>query len=401
MMVLVGTRIPARKHSLTFAPPKEREKVLTIELIGMLPYTPRNTLNIDASLVGHSDSGKLSSAQTLDSPYAFSDAESNEDHGQMTSSFQIESALEASDAHQTITALDISPELQTVASNIQAILNLRQKFIQLSLQRSQDNPRDLPGWKIYPPPPDPTWDENKARPATDPGKAGEEAPTLKAQSPTAKKRKPGHNVGEDFDLGELEPCPGVDPDVDYRLNKMSIFQSFQSSKTDGQHPLVDVPDLRTYYKAMDDIQCISSDGPTKSFAYRQLDILEGKFQLYHLVNSYQETADCKRVPHRDFYNVRKVDTHVHHSACMNQKHLLRFIKSKMKKSPNEVVMFRDGRELTLQEVFDSIQLNAYDLRCVYSGLLLHPTLLKNISSKLGLVEYSEDARSNFFRYHHD
>jgi AMP deaminase len=40
------------------------------------------------------------------------------------------------------------------------------------------------------------------------------------------------------------------------------------------------------------------------------------------------------VPHRDFYNVRKVDTHVHHSACMNQKHLLRFIKHKMKKSPD-------------------------------------------------------------------
>ena len=35
----------------------------------------------------------------------------------------------------------------------------------------------------------------------------------------------------------------------------------------------------------------------------------------------------------DFYNVRKVDTHVHHSSSMNQKHLLRFIKSKMKRSP--------------------------------------------------------------------
>jgi hypothetical protein len=34
---------------------------------------------------------------------------------------------------------------------------------------------------------------------------------------------------------------------------------------------------------------------------------------------------AKSVPHRDFYNVRKVDTHVHHSACMNQKHLLRFV----------------------------------------------------------------------------
>jgi hypothetical protein len=36
----------------------------------------------------------------------------------------------------------------------------------------------------------------------------------------------------------------------------------------------------------------------------------------------------------DFYNLRKVDTHVHHSSSMNQKHLLRFIKSKMKRSPH-------------------------------------------------------------------
>jgi len=40
------------------------------------------------------------------------------------------------------------------------------------------------------------------------------------------------------------------------------------------------------------------------------------------------------IPDRDFYNVRKVDTHIHHSASMNQKHLLRFIKSKLKKAPD-------------------------------------------------------------------
>ena len=45
-------------------------------------------------------------------------------------------------------------------------------------------------------------------------------------------------------------------------------------------------------------------------------------------------------PRRDFYNVRKVDTHIHHSACMHQKHLLRFIKSKLRKEPDEVVIFR-------------------------------------------------------------
>ena len=40
-------------------------------------------------------------------------------------------------------------------------------------------------------------------------------------------------------------------------------------------------------------------------------------------------AEQKAVRHRDFYNVRKVDTHVHLSSCMNQKHLLRFIKVRL------------------------------------------------------------------------
>ena len=74
--------------------------------------------------------------------------------------------------------------------------------------------------------------------------------------------------------------------------------------------------------------------------------------------------------------MRKVDTHIHHSASMNQKHLLRFIKSKLRKAPDvsqplltpaakltaqEVVIHRDGKELTLQEVFESLNLTAYDL----------------------------------------
>ena len=46
---------------------------------------------------------------------------------------------------------------------------------------------------------------------------------------------------------------------------------------------------------------------------------------------------------------------------MNQKHLLRFIKSKMKKCPDEIVMYRDNKHLTLKQVFKSINLTAYDL----------------------------------------
>ena len=61
-----------------------------------------------------------------------------------------------------------------------------------------------------------------------------------------------------------------------------------------------------------------------------------KFNLHLMVNADRELLAQKAAPHRDFYNVRKVDTHVHHSACMNQKHLLRFIKSKLRKEPDEV-----------------------------------------------------------------
>eukprot|EP01038_Epipyxis_sp_PR26KG_P007929 gene7929-10762_t len=102
-------------------------------------------------------------------------------------------------------------------------------------------------------------------------------------------------------------------------------------------------------------------GPVASYAYQHQRILEAKFNLHVLLNETRELDAQKSVPHRDFYNVRKVDTHVHHSACMNQKHLLRFIKHKLKQAPNEAVVFRDGKFLTLGEVFKSLNLTAYDL----------------------------------------
>ena len=284
---------------------------------------------------------------------------------------------------------DISPELSAISINIKRVLDIRHKYIKLSLQRPGDNPKDDPDWRIYPPPPNPTWDEKKSRPVgqTSGSNSLSSSKILPADmnqlqsnlspvsfqdrdstqpqlpvSPTVKHRKPGQDIGEDFDMLDLLPLPAKDQHTSFRLDQGSVYQVFQTSQlARNTSPIVTVPTLREFYIDMDQVQNVSSDGPTKSFAFRQLDILEGRFHLYFLVNSYQETADCKRVPHRDFYNVRKVDTHVHHSACMNQKHLLRFIKSKMKKSPDEVVMFRDNKELTLKEVFESINLTAYDL----------------------------------------
>ncbi|KAL4199953.1 hypothetical protein AMTRI_Chr03g53920 [Amborella trichopoda] len=125
--------------------------------------------------------------------------------------------------------------------------------------------------------------------------------------------------------------------------------------------LFPVADSTTFFTDMHHILKIMSTGSLQTACKYRLDLLEYKFRLHLLLNADREFLAQKSAPHRDFYNVRKVDTHVHHSACMNQKHLLRFIKSKLRKEPDEVVIFRDGKYLTLSEVFESLDLTGYDL----------------------------------------
>lgn len=44
----------------------------------------------------------------------------------------------------------------------------------------------------------------------------------------------------------------------------------------------------------------------KSFCFRRLKFLEARYNLHILLNELKELAEMKHVPHRDFYNVRKV-----------------------------------------------------------------------------------------------
>lgn len=282
---------------------------------------------------------------------------------------------------------NVTAELSAIYTNVQRILDIRHKYVRLSLQEPGDNPKDDPDWSIYPPPPEPVWDEENNRPVATqskatslnnsqilrpddnaypswpqqsgvgPGGAMSQVPS----SPKRKRRKAGQDIGEDFELLDLLPLP-EEAEMDFKLDDNGVYQVYENrGSAEQEAPILSIPTIRDFYMDLDTILTVSSDGPTKSFAFRRLQYLEGKFNLYFLLNEYQEMADTKRVPHRDFYNVRKVDTHVHHSSCMNQKHLLRFIKSKMKKSPDEIVLYRDGEYLTLRQVFESINLTAYDL----------------------------------------
>jgi len=116
-----------------------------------------------------------------------------------------------------------------------------------------------------------------------------------------------------------------------------------------------------FFVDMHRMLAIQAMGAVRSFCFHRLELLGQKFNLHVMMNADKEFLAQKAAPHRDFYNVRKVDTHIHHSACMHQKHLLRFIKSKLRKEPDQVVIFRDGKYLTLAEVFESLKMTGHDL----------------------------------------
>ncbi|KAF9426083.1 AMP deaminase [Podila epigama] len=234
---------------------------------------------------------------------------------------------------------EVTQELQSLYTNFQKCLDLREKYMKVSCQRVGDNPSDKDDWVIYPPPPPPSWPvtENKGRVTDGPD-----------------------SIGNDFFIEEA-PIPAACNHV-FEMDETGVYQVYENAEEFAKkQPIVQVPTPKEYFVDLDFVLSVISDGPTKSFAFRRLKYLESKWNMYILLNEYEELAEAKRVPHRDFYNVRKVDTHVHHSSCMNQKHLLRFIKSKMRKTPKDVVIFRDGKDLTLEEVFQSLNLTAYDL----------------------------------------
>mmetsp|Transcript_12373 Transcript_12373/g.18490 ORF Transcript_12373/g.18490 Transcript_12373/m.18490 type:complete len:952 (+) Transcript_12373:119-2974(+) len=116
-----------------------------------------------------------------------------------------------------------------------------------------------------------------------------------------------------------------------------------------------------HYKDFKFLRRLLWNAATKSYCHHRLRMLELKFTLYRSLCQRAELSEQKDVPHRDFYNVRKVDNHIHCSSSMNQKHLLRFIKRKIKRQPNDKVYVKKGKELTLAEVCEDLKLNPYDL----------------------------------------
>lgn len=60
------------------------------------------------------------------------------------------------------------------------------------------------------------------------------------------------------------------------------------------------------------IMMFTSSLNSKTYCHRRLNFLGSKFYLHEMLNEMAELKELKGVPHRDFYNVRKVlyKTHI-------------------------------------------------------------------------------------------
>ncbi|KAJ7016880.1 hypothetical protein C8F04DRAFT_1158918 [Mycena alexandri] len=250
----------------------------------------------------------------------------------------------------------ITSELAQLFQSFQRCLELRDKYILKSRQRLGDDPRHYDGYFLG-------LDDNNAGVCgvrTD-GNYASNRPPASARGLgifTPNRLRPTGTGLTRLSLAPMVPIPTMGISFEWKTarfrglihspSKLTTRGSFKfydvevnNSSDEEKTPVYDIPNIREYFVDLDYVLGVISDGPTKSFAFRRLKYLASKFTMYSLLNEFQELSDMK------------VDTHVHHSSSMNQKHLLRFIKSKMKRSPDAA--------LTLTQVFQSLKLTAYDL----------------------------------------
>lgn len=233
---------------------------------------------------------------------------------------------------------DLSPEISKV---IIRALKLRQKYMQMSMQAFPDFL--APFLQKVPPHPEAMLSHHAMSSASLPDLSDMNHAASMHSSTTISSSKTLQEDSVNCFIGMID---GV----------INVFHN-----SNPKAPLLKYIDVKSWLRDTKMLIAMAADGPLKSFAYHRLKFLQSKFNMHNLLNGDDERTEQKIVPHRDFYNVRKVDTHVHLSSCMTQKHLLHFIKHKLATFPDEVVLLREGKEMTLKQVFDMLKITAFDL----------------------------------------
>lgn len=88
-------------------------------------------------------------------------------------------------------------------------------------------------------------------------------------------------------------------------------------------------------------------------AEKRLTYLLEKYKLYLNLHSKNEVGNLKMVPHKDFYNVKKIDNNLCLYGCISTRNLNDFIVQKLKTEPDRIVYVDSttGEKLSLRDLF--------------------------------------------------
>ena len=159
-------------------------------------------------------------------------------------------------------------------------------------------------------------------------------------------------------LKDIPPIPKLD-NANLYVNEEGVYEVKIGDKLIGDK-------IKSFIEFLNDLSEMVTQihkSINKSLAHNRLQILDEKFKIHRLNYSEKEHYETQEIVHRDFYNCRKVDTHIHFAACMRAKQLLRFIVDKIEKDGDRPVIYdkNEKRMITLSEICEIINVNSKDI----------------------------------------
>ena len=122
----------------------------------------------------------------------------------------------------------------------------------------------------------------------------------------------------------------------YVLHKAPSKKGHRFTEHPPQRPLYRPIPFKEFVTDCNRLAAICEMGPCRTLCWKRNHILEKKFHFHRLLNEKLEDSVAKRSG-ADFYNVTKVDNHVHINRMMTAPCLLEFIKHKLETEPDTVV----------------------------------------------------------------
>lgn len=115
---------------------------------------------------------------------------------------------------------------------------------------------------------------------------------------------------------------------------------------------INIPTFKEFREDFEWCLKIIRDRSLSRFSEKRLQSLVNKFPVFQHLHSKEEMRQSKKVPHKDFYNCRKIDLNLLLSGCFSQWQLTEFIWTKLRKEPDRVIhQAFNGSHITLSQLF--------------------------------------------------